>query len=174
MLLEVAAVKVLAHVGAALHALQHGHLNGNIRTGFRCRREAGARFASSFSTAFLLSQRSACPKKSRGETPNKVKDGTNNSSRNRWWAARWRCACAYLDCSVLLRGQVNSSKNLAERAWGRERGGGGGGEHRPTTGLAHAPVTHTPSGHRAAPRRRSSASCSTSRTCAALQARELP
>jgi hypothetical protein len=65
-LLEVAAVKVLANVGAALHALQHGHLNGNIRTGFRFRREAGRAVYLEFQHSFLALPALSLPQKIKG------------------------------------------------------------------------------------------------------------
>jgi hypothetical protein len=87
-------------VRAALHALQHRHLQQHNENGGSREQKAawcgGDIYTSSFSTAFLLSQRSACAKR--------------NSEHELQKHAR----AGNLDGGVLLRGEVDSSKYLAE------------------------------------------------------------
>ncbi len=85
---------------AALHALQHRHLQQRDEDGGSRQLKAawcgGDMCTSSFSTAFLLSQRSACAK------------------RNSEHELQKHVGAGNLDGGVLLRGEVNSSKYLAE------------------------------------------------------------
>jgi hypothetical protein len=71
--------------------------NNAMRTAVRAsKRRCGDMCTSSFSTAFLLSQRSACAK------------------RNSEHELQKHVGAGNLDGGVLLRGEVNSSKYLAE------------------------------------------------------------
>ena len=102
-LLKVATMKVPAHVRAALHALQHGNLVTCERRVSRQRRENNLPQASTQLFCFPSAPPAA--------------ESQNNKPRP-FRGMIMVSTCAYLDGGVLLRGQVDSSKDFAEGTWG--------------------------------------------------------